>query len=542
MSQPSFNLVDAPWLPVTRLDGVSEELSLAEIFDRAEDVASLDDASPLCTVALHRLLLAIVYRAIDGPADQAAWRALWRDGLPVAAISAYLEKWRHRFDLFDPEQPFFQVADLVTVTKDGAPTDPSPASVLRPELASGNNKVLFNHSTDAEAEPWPAAVAARSLVSAQAWSLGGGKGPTSNRFGMHPYASHAPLVGGIVVLLQGDNLAQTLLLNLLVHNGDQPMARVGNDRPVWETDEARQPGKVVPLGYLDYLTLPARAVRLLPRPAPSGAWSVSHVFAAQGSSVDEAAKVMSPLWVQRLDDKRGPVPLALRAERAVWRDASALFGLAAAGGRFDSRPAVLRQACITRIARSIGDDARLRVRCYGLVNDKAKPVAWRVEELPATVRLLQDANLVGVVAAANAFAEDVGDALHWSFKVCAEKVLATADKKADKKDVSRVALRMLRHAGFWERLERDFRDFLLDLAPGTRHATLARWVACVAGSAKQSYHHGSKFAQGGIARQLEGVVAGEGALNARLRKLSAPLRPQPPTSKNPDADPGETHV
>jgi CRISPR system Cascade subunit CasA len=107
---------------------------------------AISDSSPLVTAALHRLLLAILHRCF-GPATPEDWAVLWRGrdkGFPMDRIRSYLLAWRHRFDLFDEARPFYQTAKLRSQKRK------APASKLLPELASGNNATLFDHTCDAE--------------------------------------------------------------------------------------------------------------------------------------------------------------------------------------------------------------------------------------------------------------------------------------------------------------------------------------------------------------------------------------------------------
>jgi CRISPR type I-E-associated protein CasA/Cse1 len=67
-----------------------------------------------------RLLLAVLYRALEGPMNDADWSALWRaEELPKKPIDAYPERWRSRFDLLDSKASFFQVADLEATSGEG---------------------------------------------------------------------------------------------------------------------------------------------------------------------------------------------------------------------------------------------------------------------------------------------------------------------------------------------------------------------------------------------------------------------------------------
>lgn len=116
----SFNLVDEPWICVRDLDGTTREVSLLELFEQASSIKCLANDLPTQDFAILRVLLAVLQRAIspaldddDVPAE--VWGRLWRaHELPIDQIREYLDEWHHRFDLFDEEQPFMQVAGLHT--------------------------------------------------------------------------------------------------------------------------------------------------------------------------------------------------------------------------------------------------------------------------------------------------------------------------------------------------------------------------------------------------------------------------------------------
>src|SRR4051794_14370177 len=109
---PSFNLVDEPWIPCLLVGGEARELSLVNTLLRSTEIREVFDPSPLVTVALHRLLLAVLHRSF-GPDNLAAWAELWRHGeWDRAALETYLGQWRERFDLFGAEWPFYQTPEL----------------------------------------------------------------------------------------------------------------------------------------------------------------------------------------------------------------------------------------------------------------------------------------------------------------------------------------------------------------------------------------------------------------------------------------------
>lgn len=62
---PEFNLVDQSWIPCLLRDGGKpQELSLRDTLIGAHEIRELCDDSPLVTVSLHRLLLAVLHRVV----------------------------------------------------------------------------------------------------------------------------------------------------------------------------------------------------------------------------------------------------------------------------------------------------------------------------------------------------------------------------------------------------------------------------------------------------------------------------------------------
>jgi len=94
---PEFNLVDQPWIPCLLRDGGKpQERSLRDTLTGAHEIRELSDASPLVTVSLHRLLLAILHRNF-GPASFSEWKELWQHGQwDSDKLNQYFDEWKHR--------------------------------------------------------------------------------------------------------------------------------------------------------------------------------------------------------------------------------------------------------------------------------------------------------------------------------------------------------------------------------------------------------------------------------------------------------------
>src|SRR5262245_21738246 len=134
----SFNLIDEDWIPVRFLDGRRLELGVRRTLQRASEIAEIEHPSPLVTVALHRTLLAILYRAQEGPTDIDQAKQLFAAGIAHERVSKYLDTWHHRFELLDHSLPFGQIAAF-------EPKTWRAWTVLATEHNADNAKVLFDH-------------------------------------------------------------------------------------------------------------------------------------------------------------------------------------------------------------------------------------------------------------------------------------------------------------------------------------------------------------------------------------------------------------
>ena len=313
-----FNLVDSLWIPCTRRDGTLIEMSLRDALVQAHELRELYGGSPPETCALHWLLLAVLHR-VFGPATPNEWGLLWRAGRwDATRLDDYLGCWRHRFDLFDQEYPFYQVA---------APDMPvarvKAINKLIPHAASGINATLFSHYTEAEGIVLTAAQAARALIAHQAVALAGGNSGLPGR-----NYRDGPCTRGAIFLAQGDTLFETLSLNLLRYPDDDVMPHHAGDCPVWELDNDpfADLDRCRPRGYLDYLTWQSRQVHLIPQ-AASDRVLVREMRITQGLRLE--SDVLNPMKHYVVTKKKRTifVPLRFDESRALWRNSTSLLHL-----------------------------------------------------------------------------------------------------------------------------------------------------------------------------------------------------------------------
>ena len=187
-----FNLIDEKWIPVRLPDGSRVELGIRATLLQAKDIIAIEDPSPLIVASLHRFLLALLYRTIEGPTDIEQAKILFKTGLPAGKIEAYLEKWRDRFWLFDDKYPFGQVPSF-------KPKTWRAWTVLAAEHNADHATVLFDHIDVEHPDTISAATTVRWILASQTFSVSCGKSELS-------HTSTAPSATSVMVIPQGKSL------------------------------------------------------------------------------------------------------------------------------------------------------------------------------------------------------------------------------------------------------------------------------------------------------------------------------------------------
>ena len=329
----TYSLLDKAWIPVRPLDGGPVQfVGLRDVLLRAREYERIDDPSPLITVALYRLSLAVLHRALEGPQGAAQAAEWYRSGFPREAIESYLITHADRFELFHPTQPFMQVPDLTLELEGGKYL--SHWTRLGTEVGSANTTPLFNRAGRPGGERNDAitpAEAARRLLEHQIFALGG----LIKRFTTS--AKAAPVATLALTMPQGRTLHETFCLNLVAYDPAQ-------DAPAWEQPtrtvaqlkalyDSKDDLSQVVRGLAEHYTWPSRAVCLHPEEDDQGQTVVRFIGFAAGvpyrNTLDDTGKTVDPMVAtvpMRSDPKRTtPIPQKLRREQLFWRDVNALL-------------------------------------------------------------------------------------------------------------------------------------------------------------------------------------------------------------------------
>jgi CRISPR system Cascade subunit CasA len=385
----SFNLVEEPWAPCIRHDdGALIELGLRDALVQAHTLRQVHAEPSIVTAGLLRLMLAVLHR-VFGPDGDEGWQRLWQAGRwDAAALDAYFERWRHRFDIFDDDRPFAQVSTPPR-------GKPRPGNALRFEGAKGVTATLFDHTTDADVIELSPALAARRLLAYLAFHPAGLSG------GGQPNYTDSPWSRGAIFVVEGHNLFETLALNLLPPQYRLPAA--GDDRPAWEQEDPfRQ--RASPGGHLDYLTWPSRRMRLIPELSYDGRVVVSRFYVSPGLRLDPETRVSDPMKCYRVRRKKRSF-VYVAPERPLWRDVAAIFGLSGSS----RPPAPISLAVAQHRAGALGGVRG--IAAFGQACQQAKPYYFLRRHLPLPLHALSEPDLAAALQGALEVADAVGAAL-----------------------------------------------------------------------------------------------------------------------------------
>ncbi|MBT9258261.1 MAG: type I-E CRISPR-associated protein Cse1/CasA [Clostridiales bacterium] len=464
MTQPSYDLLREPWIPVVRSDGSFDSLGLRDVLFQAHELRAVSGETPVVTAAIYRLLLAVLYAALGMP-NSDTWEDIRAQGrFPSDRLDAYLNRWSDRFDLFHPKRPFFQWSDDRVSKKS--------IIDLVLHMASGNNATLFDHHHEAQNVALTPDEAARSLLAEHAFGLGG-------LSGLPQKFTDAPWARGVIFLAEGTTLFETLMFNYLLerHWSTVPFSNPEVDRAFWEADDPLSPKRDRPLGVKDYLTWPNRLIWLFPEIDSDGRFLVRQVTRAPGLTLNKNS-LRDPYKHYQQSKKSGYTELRFREDRALWRDSVSLFQLQSED-HWPPRPVAWLSDLFTD--GLLPREARLRLMALGMATDQSKINFFREEHFPLPQDYLREPSRVNDLSLALGLSEQVGEKLGQALHRLATLLLSPGgeDPNGRRPDHNQVN-DLMGHWGalraYWSALEIPFYQLVVDLPVHGREA-LESWRA-----------------------------------------------------------------
>lgn len=490
-----FNLIDENWIPVRLPDGTYEELGIRNTLLWSKEIAAIEDPSPLVTAALHRFLIAVLYRALEGPTDIEQARTLFKAGFPEDKITAYLEKWRDRFWLFDEKYPFGQIPNF-------EPKNWRAWTVLATEHNADNAKILFDHVTIDNPGTITAAAAIRWVLATQTFSVSCGKSELS-------HTGTGPSATAVMVFPVGRNLQDTLLFALVPQNRE-----IGStDLPLWErcpetVDVLKTGLKRTVSGIADLYTWRSRAILL---DADSSGKTLKLAFA---SGVGNASSEQTdPMLGYRIDKKKGKLPIQFH-NRGLWRDFDSLLpDEAHLAPQVIENTAALSRLNMDRFPQS--------VIILGQANDKAKINFWRMERFALPKALAGDRFIRDEIRQLLVDAENAQKSLWRACCFFARNVMSRGDREPTRKEISGFIEQMQVNAWYWSELEARFHEIL-------REYTLEResdeirceWLNFVRDTLKAAWDQHRAMAGSGDAWSIRATVRAETPITRKLKELN----------------------
>jgi len=451
----TFSLLRQSWLSLLSHDGTRTVGSLRDALLHPAEWRGIGTINPVEALALYRLLLAICHRGI-GPGDPDD-RAALLDDWPSQQLEDYLERWAERFDLFHPKHPFLQVAGL-----ESADLKPVPWMRLVPDRASGSDRLLWDHSLHVAPEAITPAQAAVALVAHLQFVPGG------LTRALRSSGEQGSACGLLLTLPMGRTLQETLALSLVAQTHDDHLA----DRASWEqpapmieTFRTKASATRVPVGPADRYTWLSRALLLIP------GTSITHLFYGAGLAPGDSPRP-DPMSAT-VTGKKGPSPLKLHKDRAMWRDFYALTG---GNNKGSQPPRILENALAIREFQ--GEEDQIMLLAGGLLPDQAKIVLWRLEERHVPPKLLAaQGDAVGVANKALEQAESTGGQLRKAlFVLCSAWMQNGGERSPASKDVNALLTSTQAMAHYWAALEPAFWELVDQLGQGKDgHQALEDW-------------------------------------------------------------------
>jgi CRISPR system Cascade subunit CasA len=519
-----FNLIDEKWIPVRFQDGARDELGIRDTLLRANEIAAIEDASPLVVAALHRFLLAVLYRALEGPTDPDQAKEWFKTGWPSEKITAYLAHKRDRFWLFDEKYPFGQIPTF-------EPKAWRAWTTLAAEHNADTAKVLFDHvDTTASGSIKPAA-AVRWLLATQTFAVSAGKSEIS-------HTGTAPSAGSVMAIPIGLNLLDTLLFCLVPQNRSVMQA----DIPMWEKEpetmeylktatklldkkSGKEKDRAVErgaTGLVDLFTWRTRSI--LFKELPSG--EISELGFASGIGYKASVEQDTMLGYAIVEVTDGDTKEKVKKkvsihfeEKEFWRDFDSLLpDDARLAPRVIEHSIVLTKTDRTRLPRGV------MILGQRYFPPRPNIVFWRKEYFAIPEAILGNRDIRHDIRAALIEAEKTGDVLNGACEAFAKDVLRHGERKVEKKDILNFVKQLPALPSYWSTLESRFHEILraytLDM---DYDHILCQWLKSVRNTLSAAWEQHSASVTTGDVWAIRALVKAEEPVRRKLKELNVEI-------------------
>lgn len=523
-----FNLLYEPWIPCTDENNHQVLYGLQDLMLNAESIQSVSASLPTVTAALHLLLLAYALSIFPLENDD-EWESLYTQGkFPEKPIRSYNETWQSRFFLFDDEHPFFQDPRIGQREKDykrlGNDQKPKAKGIsnLLMHLSSGDNATLFDHSVDRDQKRYDPSEIAQYLVMLQAYSLGG---MTAASIGNDKYYKDSAFSRGILFLNRGENLFESLMLNLIVKEKDF-YNQGKEDRPCWEMEDAFAVERGSPNGLRDLLTWQSRRILLIPFEQDKSIY-VQNCYIAPGLGLVESFK--NPFYRNVYKNQKGKIsiqPMRFQVGRVIWRDSAAILESSNRSENNEVDQPITKSFFESLISSEIIQKSTFRSSLFGMCTQpgQKKVYLYKHENFEAPAIYLENRGLLEKLKQGLSWAEDGRSALFSAtYQMASYKIDPTQDSEGGSQPNRESVIPFYEHISseslYWSQLETHFYQFMNRL-PDSDEALLA-WQEAIKKSARTSLANSAELV-GDDPAGLKARAKAEVTLEYKLKQIFNP--------------------
>ncbi len=520
MSVPhSYNLLSEQWIPVIWHNDTTEpkvsRIGIWEALHRGHEIRCISHTSPFIEFGLCRLLITIVldaYTVAGKRPTTGKMRALLSEGqLDARVLNQYFDEYGEGFDLWSTHLPFLQPK---AGNDGGKKPDPKPIVTLFAAIPSGTNVTHWHHyREDEDKTALTEDIAAQLLTTVSPFNFKVKPGEARSLAGDPP----------LYALVLGQNLFETIILNLPGRSGRITAKQEKDNGPTWRTclDFRRLPkAPTITQGF----TWPVRTITL-ERDGPRVARAINQ--AAYGKPTEKAKAKRGNLFDARYGWRDPNAGIETTADKIthikarpgipVWRDAVPLFLIASEGEALRKDKRRSRPEVISNALRVL-DAHHFRVAVYGMRKKGGGGGDVKVEEwfrsiLTFPTEVARDSRLSARAIDTFRITQRVADALQTALRMLRTPSEA---KKTARKATHRTEADAL--SSFWQHLELPLGSTYLEALGGGNPAAEQKLWNVIRREARAAFAH----ATGPQRRTADGLFRIANAANwfgGRLNRL-----------------------
>jgi len=311
-----MNLITGDWIPVLFDNRVQKDVGLKELYEKSREIRDLV-LNPAQRISVMRLLICITQAALDGPENEKDWLECESRIIPESI--KYLDERMDLFNLYGGKR-FMQFDRLVA----------NEWKVLdKLDFSSPSASTLFEHSASSEfirerKDAWKAI----NLITLLNFHTTGKVGQAIlDEVNLNHPTFPTLCIGHLHTILKGDNLLETICLNLLTKKEVSSLPNGKWGKPIWDyfpasaTDnEAIENatrtylGRLLPLSRLIFLDQSQDSTKCIIGPTP------------KTIEYEQLPAFREPSTTVLIGKTNNLYYLRISSEKHIWRDlGSVLF-------------------------------------------------------------------------------------------------------------------------------------------------------------------------------------------------------------------------